>query len=210
MRKLATLFIAMASLLCMAGCDDDAWTTDPALEHIYYVGFYKTGTFSDELNYEIAADGTARFRINSKKETPWTVTGTGSITGDIPFELHSQFKYTYDIVSYFFVTNADASSTLVAGVDYQVIDTSGNALNPSDGKYAFTWSQAQKEGKKIIRIKRLTGATGTLKINTLDPAKGTPSTTEDKYVESTTNNIGNEYELRGLTHDFNKVTVTFR
>lgn len=204
MKQLTYLFMAVAAMLCTLSCDDDAWTTDPALEHLYYFGFYKTGTFSDNLNYEIAADGTARWRINTGS---WTVTGTGGVSSDIPLQFHSERVRTYDAATYFWVTN-DGTSALVLGTDYVVTDESGNTMNPSDGKYSLNWPQAKK-GIQIIKIKRLTSAAGVLKVNTLDPAKGTPSTAEDDYRESTLNSKTNDYEVRSLTHDFNRVTVTF-
>jgi hypothetical protein len=206
MKKLIYAFLVLTVMFCGTGCDNiDDWTTDPNLEHVYYFGFYKAGTFSDALNYEIATDGTAKWRVNTGS---WKVTGSDGISSDLPFQLHSQLKYTYDIVSYFYVTNADGSA-LIPGTDYVVLDDAGNTMNPSDGKFSITWSQANKETRKNIRIKRLTATPGVLKVNTLDPAKGTPVVTEDKYIESTRNNLTDQYDLRGLTHDFDKTTVTF-
>ncbi|MDR2915647.1 MAG: hypothetical protein LBV74_12570 [Tannerella sp.] len=211
MKKIIFAFIAMTILFCGTSCDNiDDWTTDPDLEHVYYFGFFKTLVYSNTLNFEIAADGTARWREAS---SAWAVTGTDGVSSDIPFELHSQMKYKYDIVSYFYITNS-GESALVAGTDYVVLDGSGSTLTLSDGKYSLTWSQANKENRKNIRIKRLTSATGTLKVNTINPANADPETGKpdvsiDKYIESTRNNITDQYDLRGLTEDFNKTTVTF-
>ena len=204
MKKILNLFIIFLSLFAFISCSDEAWTTDPDMEHIYYVGFFKAGVFSDALNYEIAADGTARWRVNS---TTWNVTGSNSISSDIPVQFHSERVRSYDAVTYIWVTN-NAGSTLTAGTDYAVLDDSGNTISQTDGKYAITWPQAKK-GVQNLKIKRLTSTNGVLKVNTLDPSKGTPSTTEENYIESTRNNKSNDYEVRGLTHDFNKVTVTF-
>ncbi|MDL2282385.1 hypothetical protein LJC44_04685 [Parabacteroides sp. OttesenSCG-928-G06] len=204
MKKIIFLFAAFVSLLGTVGCDDDAWTTNPEWEHIYYVGFFKEVTFSDNLNYEIATDGTARWRRNT---TAWIVTGSNSISSDIPLQFHSSFTRSYDTVTYLWVTN-DGSSALVEGRDYVLLDANGNTLSPADGKYAITWPKAEKAIHNL-KIKRLSEAKGVLKVNTLDPGKGTPSVTEDKYIESTLNNRTGDYEVRGLSHDFNKVTVTF-
>ncbi|MDH6534646.1 hypothetical protein D0T51_10285 [Parabacteroides sp. 52] len=206
MKKFIYMFAAIAVLFSTVSCDDDdAWTTDPALEHLYYVGFYKTGVFSDALNYEIAADGSAQWRINSGA---WNHTGTDGVSSNIPLQLHSERVRSYDAVTYFWVSNS-GTSALVAGTDYTVVDENGTVLNLTDGKYALTWPQTKK-GVKNVRIKRLSTATGVLKVNTLDPSKGTPSTKEENYRESTLNSKTGEYEVRGLTHDFNKVTVTFK
>jgi hypothetical protein len=205
MKKTAIAFLVAAGMLCGTGCHTiDDWTTDPALEHVYYIGFYKTGTYSDALNYEIASGGVARWRINAGA---WNVTGTDGASSPIPFQFHSERVRSYDAVTYFWVYN-NAGSELTPGTDYAVTDEDGNTLSPSDGKYSLTWPQAKK-GIRNIRIKRLTSASGALRVNTFDPAKGTPSTSEDTYVESTRNNLTDEYEVRSLTHDNNKVTVTF-
>jgi hypothetical protein len=204
MKKTIYAFAVMAAMISVSGCKDDAWSSDPALEHIYYVGFFKAGVFSDALNYEIATDGTARWRVNT---AAWTVTGSDGVSSDIPFEFHSERVRSYDVTTFFWVSN-DGTSALVAGTDYAVLNESGATIQPADGKYPLAWPQAKK-GKQTVRIKRLTSKQGVLKINTLDPAKGAPATTEDKYRESTLNNKTGEYEVRGLSHDFNKETVTF-
>ena len=204
MKKLLYILSVVAAMFTLASCDDDAWTTDPTLEHIYYVGFYRTGIYTDALNYEVATDGTARWRIGNGT---WNVTGSDGTSSDIPFQFYSERVRSYDAVTYFFVTN-NTGSNLVAGTDYTVIDASGNALTLADGKYSLTWPQTVK-GIQNVRIKRLSNATGALKVNTLDPAKGTPQTTADTYIESTRNSVTGEYEVRGITSDFNKVTVTF-
>lgn len=204
MKKIIYLLTSVLILFSTSGCGDDDWTTDPALEHLYYVGFYKAGVFSDALNYEIATNGTARWRVNNSE---WEVTGTDNLSSNIPLQLHSERIRSYNAITYFWVSNAESSS-LSAGSDYIVIDGSGKELSLTDGKYSLTWPETKK-GIQNVQIKRLSTSTGVLKINTLDPSKGTPSTNEEDYRESTLNNKTNEYEVRGLTHDFNKVTVTF-
>lgn len=207
MKKLIYLFAAIAvTMLTQTSCSDDDWTTDPALEHIYYVGFYKTGIFSDKLNYEIDAAGNAQWRINTGT---WNNTGSDGVSSDIIIEFHSERVRSYDATTYFWVTNSDDKSTLAAGTDYVVVDGSGNTVTLTDGKYSLLWPQA-KRNKQTVRIKRLTTATGVLKINNTDPAKGQPSITEEDYVESTLNNRTGDYEVRGLSHDYNTVTVTFK
>ncbi|MDR0658460.1 MAG: hypothetical protein LBG18_05955 [Mediterranea sp.] len=204
MKKIISVFTMAIAAICFVACGDDAWTTDPALEHLYYVGFYKTGTYSDALNYEVAANGTARWRINTGA---WTETGTDGVSSDIPIQFHSERVRSYDVTTYFYVTN-NAGSTLVEGTDYVVLNESGTAIGKVDGKYPLTWPQAVK-GVQNVKIRRLTSTNGVLKINTLDPANGTPSVKEEDYRESTLNSKTGDYEVRGLTHDFNKVTVTF-
>ncbi|WP_163211915.1 hypothetical protein [Bacteroides sp. 519] len=201
------MFAIIATTLCVISCGDDEWSTNPEYEHIYYVGFYKSYVHSQQLQYNIAADGTAQWRyyVSASVQSAWEKTGTDGVSSNIPIDLHSQLKYQYDIIAYFYVAN-DEGSNLVAGTDYIVVDETGNTISSSDGKYALTWSQANKEKRKNIRIKRLTSATGVLKVNTL---RTKPIITNDDFVETTSNNITNQYEVRGLSHDWNTQTVTF-
>lgn len=205
MKKFKYLTLALVLAFAFESCKDDAWTTDPDLEHVYYVGFYKTGTFSDALNYEIDEDGNARWRIGNGA---WQNTETKNVSSDIPFEFHSERVRNYDAVTYFWVTNID-NSNLEAGIDFVIVDNSGKEIEIKDGKYSITWPEAKK-GIYTVNIKRLTTKTGALKVNTINPANGTPDVSEDKYIESTRNNITDKFEVRGLTHDFNKVTVTLK
>lgn len=206
MRKTTYFFTVILTLSAIISCENDPWTTDPDMEHIYYVGFYKTGVFSDALNYEISSDGTARWRIN---KGTWDVTGNENISSNIPMQFHSERVRSYDAVTFFWVTNADDNSNLTAGSDYIIIDASGKEIELRDGKYSLLWDQTKK-GIQNVRIKRLTASTGVLKVNTLDPSKGRPQTSEDKYIESTRNNMTEQYEVRGLSHDFNKVTISLK
>ncbi|GHT11891.1 hypothetical protein FACS189426_14440 [Bacteroidia bacterium] len=203
MKKIVYMCMA-AILLCMTGCEkDNIWGDGlPEMEHVYYIGFYKTNVFSDALNYEIAANGAARWRINTGT---WTNTSEINVSSPIPLEFHSERIRSYNPVTYFWVTN-NGTSALKAGTDYTVVAESGEAIAPdAQGAYSVTWAQAKK-GVQNVKIKRLSQTTGSLRVNTLDPAKGTPNASD---ISTTVNNHTNDYEIRGLTFDFNKVTVTF-
>lgn len=203
MKKIVYMCMA-AVLLCITGCEkDNIWGDGlPEMEHVYYIGFYKTNVFSDALNYEIAADGAAQWRIGTGT---WTPTSEINVSSPIPLEFHSERIRSYNPVTYFWVTNNGASA-LKAGTDYTVVAESGEAIAPdAQGAYSLTWAQAKK-GVQNVKIKRLSQTTGVLKVNTLDPAKGTPNASD---IPTTVNNHTNDYEIRGLTFDFDKVTVTF-
>ncbi|GAB6007959.1 hypothetical protein [Dysgonomonas reticulitermitis] len=198
------LFICVTALLFgMTGCEkDNIWGDGlPEMEHVYYISFYKTNVNTDALNYEIAANGAARWRINTGT---WVNTNEVNISSPIPLQFYSERIRSYDAVAYFWVTN-NSGSTLVAGTDYSVITESGTVITPdAQGAYAVTWPQAKK-GVQNIKIKRLTSAKGVLKVNTFNPAVGTPNAND---IETTVNNRTNDYEVRLLTFDNNKVTVT--
>jgi hypothetical protein len=207
MKKFICFSAIIAILFCTVSCNDDDWSTNTEYDHIYYVGFYKSYAYNEQLQYNIEADGTANWRyyVSDKVKSDWEETGTNGVSSNIPIDLHSQLKYKYDITAYFFVSN-DTGSTLIAGTDYVVVDETENTLSPTDGKYALTWSQANKEKRKNVKIKRLTPKTGILKVNTL-AAK--PSITEETYIEDTRNNLTNQYEVRALSHDWNTLTINF-
>ncbi|MDR1370524.1 MAG: hypothetical protein LBJ72_10455, partial [Dysgonamonadaceae bacterium] len=73
------------------------------------------------------------------------------------------------------------------------------------GAYSLTWPETRK-GIQNVKIKRLTSAKGSLRVNVLNPANGTPNASD---LSTTVNNKADQYEIRGLTFDYNKVTVTF-
>lgn len=201
------LFICVTVLLFgMTGCEkDNIWGDGlPEMEHVYYISFYKTNVNTDALNYEIAANGAARWRINTDT---WVNTNEVNISSPIPLQFYSERIRSYDAVAYFWVANYSTvaePSNLVAGVDYTVVTESGTAITlDAQGGYAVTWPQAKK-GVQNIKIKRLTSAKGVLRVNTFDSAVGTPNAND---IESTVNNKTNDYEVRSLTYNNNKVTV---
>lgn len=209
MKKILYICTAMFLLLGVTSCEkDNVWGDGlPEMEHVYYVGFYKTNVNTDYLSYEIAADGLARWRFGSSATAgTWANTSEVNVTGPIPLQFHSERVRTYNPVNYFWVTNNGTSSTLTAGKDYSVTTESGATITPdAQGAYSVTWEQAKK-GIQNIKIKRLSSVKGSLKVNVLDPAKGTPNASD---ITTTVNNHTNDYEIRGFTFDYNKVTVTF-
>ena len=204
MKKILFICATMFLLIGMTSCEkDNIWGDGlEEMEHVYYIGFFKTNINTDALTYEIAADGTARWRYAS---TAWQNTGEVNITSPIPFQLSSERIRPYDAVNLFWITNN--GSSLVAGKDFIVTNENGVEIAPNDtqGVYSLTWPETRK-GIQNIKIKRLTAAKGSLRINVLDPAKGTPNASD---ISTTVNNIAAEYEIRGFSFDYNKVTVAF-
>lgn len=204
MRKILFVCATMFLLLYTTSCEKyNVWSDGlPEMENVYYVGFYKSNINTDALNYEIAANGSARWRINTGT---WNNTGESNITSLIPLEFHSERIRSYDAVTYFWITN-NGTSALTAGRDYSVMTENGTAIMPDgQGAYSVTWLQARK-GIQNVKIKRLTSNQGSLKVNVLNPALGTPDASN---ISTTVNNHTNDYEVRGFTFDYNKVTVTF-
>ncbi|MDR1371100.1 MAG: hypothetical protein LBJ72_13405 [Dysgonamonadaceae bacterium] len=203
MKKISFIYATIFVLLGMTSCEkDNIWGDGLAeMEHVYYIGFYKTNVNTDALNYEIAADGAARWRIGTGT---WNNTGEVNITSPIPFQLSSERIRSYDAVTYFWVTN-NGTTTLTPGTDYIVVNESGSEIASGSGAYSLTWPETRK-GIQNVKIKRLTSAKGSLRVNVLNPANGTPNASD---LSTTVNNKADQYEIRGLTFDYNKVTVTF-
>jgi len=204
MKKILFICAAIFLLICTTACEKvNEWGDGlPEMEHVYYIGFYKSNVNTDALNYEIASDGSARWRINTGT---WTSTSEANITSLIPLEFHSERIRSYDVTTYFWVTN-NGTSDLTAGTDYNILTSNGITITPdAQGGYSVVWQQAKK-GIQNIKIKRLTSKGGSLKVNVLNPALGSPDASN---ISTTVNNHTNDYEVRGLTFDYNKVTVTF-
>jgi len=204
MKKILFICATMFLLLCTTACEkaNDWGDGLPEMEHVYYVGFYKSNVNTDALNYEIAADGSARWRINTGT---WNNTNEVNITSPVPLEFHSERVRSYDAVTYFWVTN-NGTSTLTADTDYSVLTETGATITPdAQGAYSVVWPQTKK-GIQNIKIKRLTSKSGSLRINVLNPALGAPDASN---ISTTVNNHTNDYEVRGFSFDYNKVTVTF-
>ena len=113
---------------------------------------------------------------------------------------------TYNVTTYFWI----AATGLTAGTDFTVHTESGAALTPNaQGAYSLTWAKAEK-GVQSIKIKRLSAATGTLNVNTLDRSRFTTATYDRGNLETLINNQTNDYLVRGLWFDWNTQIVTFR
>jgi len=193
-------------LLCITACERyNTWPDGlPEMENVYYIGFYKSNVNTDSLNYEIATDGSARWRINA---TTWNNTDEINITSPIPLEFHSEKIRSYDVVTYFWIANSPYVSTkLTAGTDYSVMTENGVEITPdAQGVYSVTWQQAKK-GIQNVKIKRLTSAQGWVKVYVLNPALGAPNASD---LSTTVNNHTNDYEVRGFTFDYSKVNIWF-
>ena len=200
--------IATVAILFSTGCEKYATWDDglPEMEHVYYIGFYKTNIATDFLSYEVAQNGNARWRYGANANIgTWRVTDEKWVA-TVPIQLYSERGRTDDAVNYFWVYNTEGS-TLVAGTDYTVTLEDGTNLAPaSNGAYSLTWPQTKK-GVQNIKIKRsATSPNGKLKINLYDPAKGAPIMTD---LSTTIQNHTDEFEIRCMTQDNDRVNITF-
>ena len=207
MKKIIFMAAAVVALIS-TGCNIYSVWDDgvPEMEHVYYVRFFKTNVSTDFLSYEIAQSGNARWRFGSN-----AISGTWQTTDEqwvatVPIELCSERVRSYDAVNYFWLFNL-AGSSLAADSDYTVTLENGTVLTPNaSGAYSLTWPQTKK-GVQNVKIKRSpTSPNGALRLNLYDPAKGAPVMQD---LSTTVNNKAAEYEIRCITGDNDRVTITF-
>ena len=200
---MATAFVLMTTGCNMYNTWDDGL---PELEHVYIIGLFKTNLFTDFLSYEIAQNGDTRWRFGGNATSGTWETTDEQWVATIPLQFHSERVRTYDAVSYFWVYNLDGSS-LTAGADYTVTLDNGAVLTPNaNGAYSLTWPQAKK-GIQNVKIKRSsTSPNGTLRLNLYDPDKPIPLATDPS---SAIQNKTAEFEIRCMTFDNDRVTITF-
>ncbi|MDR3339189.1 MAG: hypothetical protein LBT25_03670 [Candidatus Symbiothrix sp.] len=187
--------LAVMGLFMTTSCEkDNIWGEgDPAYEHIYYVGFYKSIKFDYYVTFEIAANGASQWREGSTTANgTWQATEPANVAG-VPFEFHSERVRTYDAVSKFWVV----ANGLSVGGDYTLTLEDGTALSPDgSGVYSIIWTQAKKGVKKVL-VTRKSAAVGDLKFYTLNPA----SILNTNDLPTTVNNKTDDCEVRGLSHD---------
>ena len=183
----------------------------PELEHVYYVSNVKTGNGTEQdLQHEIAADGTARFlrRIHYNPAPPtgtplteWVYADEKNVTCPITLRFVSERIRTYDVVTYFWVETR--SGNLTAGTDYNVLTESGAALTPNaQGAYSLTWPQAKK-AQQSVKIRRLSSTPGELRVMMLDRSKFAGANPDRNNLNELLNNQTNDYLVRGFWHDYN-------
>ena len=124
-------------------------------------------------------------------------------TLSIPTQFYSKYTRSYSPEVYYYTSIIPNGAGLVAGIDYVVVDESGNTLTPdTSGAYKMIWPNA-KGSVQNIYIKALNAGKGSFRVLTFDPAKKM-----DVTDVSTTSIIKtNEYEVRAMSENY-YVTVT--
>jgi len=161
MKKILYMVMTVVCCFTLTSCDDDEWGNgDPAMEHVYYVGFEDWGNFKNNVV----------FNINKGEAL------------DIPVQFHSERVRSYDVETYFYV-----GGTLQRGVDYEVIDNNGAVISPNaDGAFTIKWPQAKK-GIQMVSVRALNAGTGSFNVFTFDPNAGEIAH-PDNITNSKTNN----------------------
>jgi hypothetical protein len=215
MKKFIIYICVALFMLPFAGCEiHETWEDGrPELEHVYYVSVIKDYNRADDrIEFEVAANGGARWRYLSASAAPnpgtgpWHSTSENMTTSLIPFRFISERVRSYDAVTYFWITE----NGLSAGRDYSVHTENGSTLTPNaQGGYMLNWPQAKK-GVQYVKIQRLSTTTGTINLNMLDRSRFTGASYDRDNLETLINNQTNDYLIRGLWFDWNTVIVAFR
>ena len=213
MKNIVIYICTAIILLPIASCNPyDTWPEGlPELEHTYYVSNVKTGNGTEQdLQHEIAADGTARFmkRIHYNPAPPagtplfeWVISTEKNLTMPLDFRFISERVRSYDVVTYFWIEVR--SGNLKAGTDFSVVSGSGAALTPNaQGAYTLNWPQAKKANQSV-KIKRLTSVTGEIRVMHLDRSKFAGANPDRNNLQELLNNQTNDYIVRGFWHDYN-------
>jgi len=184
MKKIFAILLSALFCCIFISCGDDEWGNGiPEMEHVYYVGFDwggKDNWNNNRVEYDITKGGTM----------------------EIPVEFYSERVRSYDVVVFYYVSNA--AGDLVRGVDYQITDESGNVLEPdAKGAFSITFPQAKKGIKNVFVKSLATGQTGSFTMFTFDPNAG-----EIAYPDNITNSQTADYEVRSFTRNYRvKVNV---
>lgn len=208
MKKILFILIAIAASYTFTSCSDDEWGNgDPAMEHIYYVGFQDWGKLKNDVVFNLKEGESVA----------------------IPIQFHSERVRSYDVVTYYYVNSAG----LTYGTDYQVTDEAGHLLQPdANGAFTLNWPKAVKGIQKVyvkglnakyiydeskvnkagLTTKQIEEAIKKEKDRILSLNLFTVQTfrpSEEISYTNITNSKTNDYEVRAFTQNY-KVTVNVK
>lgn len=178
MKKFILPLVLVASLMLTGSCSDDEWgNNNPEMANVFYYGFQYWGKNKNDVKFTVAQGQTVA----------------------IPTQFFSEQVRSFDVEVFYFTTG-----TLALGTDYDIVDEQGNSLLPAaNGGWSVTWPHAQK-GIKNIYLKALSGAKGTVVVQTFNPKSTTDISFENTTIAKTA-----DYEVRAFTQNY-KVTVTIK
>lgn len=203
MKRLLNIVIGgltiMMTLTLTTACSDDEWSNNnPEYENVFIVAFAEWGP-------------------KSNNDMTYSVKQGESV--EIPVQLWCEGRRSFDAEAFVY-----ADSELTLGVDYQIVDANGNALQQnSNNGYTLVYDlrspdTTNNHRRQSIYVKALNGAKGDVTLMTFDPKDvdeegnlkisngGTKPSTPDFYVP---NNFTSQYEVRCITVNY-KVKVTIQ
>lgn len=72
----------------------------------------------------------------------------------LPVQFYSTFVRNYDVKAYYRVETSGINNPAVLGVDFNIVDKSGNVLQPQDGRFSFSFPEA-RQAKDTVYIRML-------------------------------------------------------
>lgn len=207
MKKILYTIMALFTAVSLTSCDDDDWTYDESLANEYFYGPQVWGYDKPGAASGIGNNNVVFYDVEQ-----------GQTVG-VPMQFWCEFKRDYNVVTYYWVapkpegekyvkalnkySNEDLIAydgpELVCGVDYVVVDESGNTLTPdANGAYQMVWPNALK-GVQNIYIKALNGKKGTFNIMTCSPEATVPSSSD---VSTTYQSITGDYSVRIFSQNY--------
>ena len=117
-----SLILLLFTATLFSACEDKSYPAGlEELEHHYYIVYVPNNNSAVTVNK----------------------TQTGLVK--LPVQFYSSFTRSYDAVAHYSAVSPNVANPAVAGVDFQIVDRQGNALQPgSDGKYQMVFPQARK------------------------------------------------------------------
>lgn len=183
MKKLLYCMLMLLLGLSVASCGDDEWGSEGEADkqHWYFFGFQEWGPLN-------------------KNDVVKDVTRGDTIAIPLKFWSERPQKGINAEVEYYIV------SSLLLGVDYQIVDENGEALTPEeDGGYKMVWPNCAK-GVQYVYVEALMGKKGKLTVQTWNPAR------KDDDKISTTNTViidHGDYKVSAFSQNY-RLTVNIK
>jgi hypothetical protein len=147
---------AAAALLLLASCEKKDYPVGlPEYEHHYYLAYLPNN--NTQVNVQRTQTALLKF----------------------PVQFYSAYTRNYDAVGQYQIVTDGIANPAVAGQDFNIVDKDGNAIQPVDGKYSFTFAKAERRTDTIY-VKMLNNPTpGTRKME----VQIVENKTNDYYVD---------------------------
>lgn len=143
---LTTSLVACILMTLFVGCEDRDYPAGLSeYEHHYYIVY--------------VPNNNSAMTVNREQETLL----------ELPVQFYSEFEREYDAVATYVISTEDLADTAVPavqGLDFEIVDASGKALNPVDGRYQLVFPNAKKAQAKIyVKLLNNTAATEQRAVN---------------------------------------------
>ncbi|MBR0117924.1 MAG: hypothetical protein IJM04_11695 [Prevotella sp.] len=189
MTRLMGLLFLSTLCISLASCDDDEWGNDnEAQRNTFFFGFQDWGNLKNNVTYSVTQGNTV----------------------EIPVQFWCAGTRNFDAEAFYYV-----DSQLAYGTDYQIVDASGNALQPGgNGAFTMNWNLTAPDATNNHRVqniyfKALNGSKGDVTVLTFNPNDKDEKGAVRISNSYTPNNLTSQYEVHAFTQNY-KVKVTIK